>query len=110
LSDQNRTISFGLIVHDIIFTFNSGREACCFQIKKPELLATIVFYLQDPNRLYYEPWELRMFENIECEWPLFFCYLILDACFSGQKEAAANYTERLEEVNIELVSLDDGLS
>ncbi|ENN78641.1 hypothetical protein YQE_04903, partial [Dendroctonus ponderosae] len=22
---------------------------------------------EDPSRLYYEPWELRMFENIECE-------------------------------------------
>lgn len=29
---------------------------------------------EDVSRLYYERWELRMFENIECEWPLFFCY------------------------------------
>jgi phosphorylase kinase alpha/beta subunit len=32
-------------------------------------------------RLHYEPWELRLFENIECEWPLFFCYLIINYCF-----------------------------
>ncbi|KAJ1521683.1 hypothetical protein ONE63_003326 [Megalurothrips usitatus] len=55
---------------------------------------------EDPNRLYYEPWELRMFENIECEWPLFFCYLILDAFFMGQQEAAAKYTEKLESIII----------
>ncbi|KAG7187920.1 hypothetical protein KM043_013884 [Ampulex compressa] len=55
---------------------------------------------EDPNRLYYEPWELRMFENIECEWPLFFCYLILDYCFQGNKEAAAEYTTFLEEITI----------
>lgn len=27
---------------------------------------------EDSNRLYYEPWELQVFENIECEWPVFF--------------------------------------
>jgi len=41
---------------------------------------------EDPSRLYYEPSELKVFENIECEWPLFFCYLILDACFRGDRE------------------------
>lgn len=39
-----------------------------------------------------------MFENIECEWPMFFCYLIIDALFAGDKEAASEYIERLEEV------------
>ncbi|XP_071453051.1 probable phosphorylase b kinase regulatory subunit alpha isoform X3 [Hetaerina americana] len=60
---------------------------------------------EDPSRLYYEPWELRMFENIECEWPLFFCYLILDYCFSGNKEAVAEYAESLEEI---MVRQEDG--
>ncbi|XP_074037667.1 probable phosphorylase b kinase regulatory subunit alpha isoform X1 [Leptinotarsa decemlineata] len=55
---------------------------------------------EDPRRLYYEPWELRMFENIECEWPLFFCYLILDNCFRGNKEIAAKYTKQMEEIMI----------
>ncbi|KAJ4450779.1 hypothetical protein ANN_02209 [Periplaneta americana] len=55
---------------------------------------------EDPNRLYYEPWELRMFENIECDWPLFFCYLILDYCFQGNKNAVTEYTEALEEACI----------
>ena len=26
---------------------------------------------EDTKRLHYEPWELRVFDNIECEWPLF---------------------------------------
>ncbi|XP_066589862.1 probable phosphorylase b kinase regulatory subunit alpha isoform X2 [Prorops nasuta] len=55
---------------------------------------------EDPNRLYYEPWELRMFENIECEWPLFFCYLILDFCFQGNKEAVFEYSKQLEDITI----------
>lgn len=54
---------------------------------------------EDSNRLYYEPWELRMFENIECEWPLFFCYLIIDYCFQRNNDAATEYTEQLEEVH-----------
>lgn len=41
---------------------------------------------EDPSRLYYEPGELKVFENIECEWPLFFCYMILEACFRGNRE------------------------
>ena len=39
---------------------------------------------EDANRLYYEPFELRVFENIECEWPLFFCLLMLDFLFQGK--------------------------
>ncbi|KAL0839448.1 hypothetical protein ABMA28_016161 [Loxostege sticticalis] len=61
---------------------------------------------EDPNRLYYEPWELRMFENIECEWPLFFCYLILDYCFQGDKANVFDYMQRLEKV---MIKKDDGI-
>ncbi|CAK9801003.1 Probable phosphorylase b kinase regulatory subunit alpha [Anthophora plagiata] len=61
---------------------------------------------EDPNRLYYEPWELRMFENIECEWPLFFCYLIVDYCFQGNNEAVTEYTEQLEEI---MIKAEDGI-
>lgn len=38
---------------------------------------------QDPNRLHYDPAELKLFENIECEWPIFWTYLILDGIFAG---------------------------
>nr|XP_034174903.1 probable phosphorylase b kinase regulatory subunit alpha isoform X2 [Osmia lignaria] len=61
---------------------------------------------EDPNRLYYEPWELRMFENIECEWPLFFCYLIVDYCFQGNKEVVAEYSKQLEEI---MIKTEDGM-
>ncbi|VDN12885.1 unnamed protein product [Dibothriocephalus latus] len=54
--------------------------------------------LEDPRRLHYEPWELRMFEGIECEWPLFFTYLILGACFDGDRESAQRYLDQLEQV------------
>ncbi|XP_031338825.1 probable phosphorylase b kinase regulatory subunit alpha isoform X4 [Photinus pyralis] len=61
---------------------------------------------EDPRRLYYEPWELRMFENIECEWPLFFCYLILDYCFQRNKDVALEYTEQLEDI---MIRTEDGI-
>lgn len=47
-----------------------------------------------------------MFENIECEWPLFFCYLILDYCFQGNKEAVSVYTKYLEAI---MIKTEDGM-
>ena len=41
---------------------------------------------ENSSRLHYEPWELRLFENIECQWPLFYCFLILHYCFSGDDD------------------------
>ncbi|CAL8105071.1 unnamed protein product [Orchesella dallaii] len=61
---------------------------------------------EDPTRLYYEPWELRMFDNIECEWPLFYCSVIIDACFRNDQEALVHYSEALDEI---LIKTDDGL-
>lgn len=61
---------------------------------------------EDPTRLYYEPGELKVFENIECEWPLFYCYLVLDACFRGDKESANEYSDALDRV---MVKTEEGL-
>ncbi|XP_009072533.1 PREDICTED: phosphorylase b kinase regulatory subunit alpha, skeletal muscle isoform, partial [Acanthisitta chloris] len=55
---------------------------------------------EDPSRLYYEPAELKLFENIECEWPLFWAYLIIDGIFSGNMEQVQEYREALEGVLI----------
>lgn len=61
---------------------------------------------EDPSRLYYEPSELKVFENIECEWPLFYCYLILDSLFTGNLDKLEEYSEKLENL---LVKTEDGL-
>lgn len=61
---------------------------------------------EDPSRLYYESWELQHFENIECEWPLFLCYLVIDACFRGERLEVEEYCDALEQV---LLRTDDGL-
>ena len=57
--------------------------------------------IEDETRLYYEQAELRQFEHIECEWPLFFTYLYLDALLSDQPAVAARYREKLEAVIVE---------
>ncbi|XP_058835345.1 probable phosphorylase b kinase regulatory subunit alpha isoform X1 [Topomyia yanbarensis] len=61
---------------------------------------------EDVSRLYYEPWELRMFEKVESEWPLFFCYLILNKAFQNEKVDVAEYAQKLEDI---LVKTEEGM-
>lgn len=57
--------------------------------------------LEDGHRLHYEPWELKQFEHIESEWPLFFTYLLLDGIFRGDTEQVKDYQELLEPLLVE---------
>lgn len=57
--------------------------------------------LEDPTRLHYEPRELLQFEHIECEWPLFFTYSLLDAVFRGDRAQIATYQAKLEAVLVD---------
>ncbi|CAA9383339.1 Phosphorylase kinase alpha subunit [uncultured Leptolyngbya sp.] len=57
--------------------------------------------LEDTSRLHYEPWELKQFEHIECEWPLFFTYLLLDAVFRGDRDQIQDYQARLQAVLVD---------
>ncbi|HET9523762.1 MAG TPA: glycoside hydrolase family 15 protein [Terrimicrobiaceae bacterium] len=52
--------------------------------------------LEDHSRLHYEASELKVFEHVECEWPLFFSYLLLDAHYREDVELAADYRRRLQ--------------
>ena len=51
---------------------------------------------EDSSRLHYEPWELRVFENIECQWPMFLCYCIINSYFLGDYEEADRCSKHLE--------------
>ena len=57
--------------------------------------------IEDATRLHYEPKELKQFEHIECEWPLFFTYLMLDALFRGDRAQADDYHQRLQPLFVE---------
>lgn len=50
---------------------------------------------QDPSRLHYDPAELKLFENIECEWPVFWTYLILDGIFAEDQVQVLKTTHAL---------------
>ncbi len=56
--------------------------------------------LEDPQRLHYESEELKKFENVESEWPLFFAYLMLDGCFFGDDAQVKTYAEKLEQIAV----------
>ena len=57
--------------------------------------------LEDDTRLHYEPSELQKFRNIESEWPLFFCYLYLDALMRNDLTAAQDWRNKLTPLFIE---------
>jgi phosphorylase kinase alpha/beta subunit len=57
--------------------------------------------LEDGYRLHYDPTELKQFKDIECEWPLFFAYLLLNNLFEGKAEAATKYRNKLEALLVE---------
>jgi phosphorylase kinase alpha/beta subunit len=57
--------------------------------------------LEDPNRLHYDPHELKQFEHIESEWPLFFTYLLLNNLFLGKTVEANYYREALDRLAIQ---------
>ncbi|KAM4796333.1 phosphorylase b kinase regulatory subunit alpha, liver isoform [Rhinophrynus dorsalis] len=78
-----------------ILTKLQGRYGCCRFLrdgyKTPK---------EDPTRLHYDSTELKLFENIECEWPVFWTYLLIDGVFSGNQVQVQEYREALEGVLI----------
>jgi phosphorylase kinase alpha/beta subunit len=57
--------------------------------------------IEDQQRLHYEPEEMLQFEHIECEWPLFFTYLLLFHLFRGNEAEAKIYRQKLESLLID---------
>uniref|UniRef100_A0A4W6CAC0 Phosphorylase b kinase regulatory subunit n=1 Tax=Lates calcarifer TaxID=8187 RepID=A0A4W6CAC0_LATCA len=72
-----------------------GRFGCCRFIRDGYHCPK-----EDPSRLHYDPAELKLFENIECEWPVFWTYLILDGIFAGDQVQVQEYREALEGILI----------
>ncbi|MDT4332265.1 glycoside hydrolase family 15 protein [Methylomonas sp. MED-D] len=57
--------------------------------------------IEDHQRLHYEPSELKQFMDIECEWPLFFSYLLLNRLFARDADGVGDYRRRLEHLLVE---------
>nr|XP_055232668.1 phosphorylase b kinase regulatory subunit alpha, liver isoform isoform X16 [Gorilla gorilla gorilla] len=77
-----------------LFGAHGGRKSVI------HVLPDEVEHCQDPNRLHYDPAELKLFENIECEWPVFWTYFIIDGVFSGDAVQVQEYREALEGILI----------
>ncbi|KAF9116148.1 hypothetical protein BGX27_004488 [Mortierella sp. AM989] len=63
--------------------------------------------LENTGRLHYDPQELKIFEDIECEWPLFFTYFILDGLFNENEDQVEEYRAKLEPLIIDSATLVD---
>ncbi|KAJ3070694.1 hypothetical protein HDU98_006295 [Podochytrium sp. JEL0797] len=61
--------------------------------------------LEDTHRLHYDAHELKIFEGIECEWPLFYTYMILDGLFRNDGKQVAEYRDLLEPLLVESSSI-----
>ncbi|XP_058638451.1 phosphorylase b kinase regulatory subunit beta isoform X2 [Onychostoma macrolepis] len=51
---------------------------------------------EDKNRRHYKPAEMKLFDGIECEFPLFFIYMMIDGVFRGNPAQVKEYQELLE--------------
>uniref|UniRef100_A0A670YIC0 Phosphorylase b kinase regulatory subunit n=1 Tax=Pseudonaja textilis TaxID=8673 RepID=A0A670YIC0_PSETE len=63
-----------------IITKLQGRYGCCRFLRDGYKTPR-----EDPNRLHYDPAELKLFENIECEWPVFWTYFLIDGVFNDDR-------------------------
>ncbi|XP_064016390.1 phosphorylase b kinase regulatory subunit beta isoform X2 [Pogoniulus pusillus] len=52
--------------------------------------------LEDKTRRYYKPAEIKLFDGIECEFPLFFIYMIIDGVFRGNPAQVKEYQDLLD--------------
>ena len=52
-------------------------------------------HIEDRTRCHYLPAELKKFDGIESEWPVFFGYLLIDAKFRGNDQLVSQYRDKL---------------
>ncbi|XP_069746352.1 phosphorylase b kinase regulatory subunit alpha, liver isoform-like isoform X2 [Narcine bancroftii] len=88
-------ISLVNVTKNEIITKLQGRYGCCRFLRDGYKTPR-----EDPNRLHYDSGELQLFENIECEWPVFWTYLLIDGVFKEDKVQVEEYREALEEILI----------
>ncbi|XP_068601179.1 phosphorylase b kinase regulatory subunit beta [Brachionichthys hirsutus] len=53
---------------------------------------------EDQNRRYYKPAEMKLFDGIECEFPIFFIYMMIDGVFRGNTSQVKEYQDLLEPI------------
>uniref|UniRef100_A0A4W6G193 Phosphorylase b kinase regulatory subunit n=1 Tax=Lates calcarifer TaxID=8187 RepID=A0A4W6G193_LATCA len=53
---------------------------------------------EDKKRRYYKPAEMKLFDGIECEFPIFFIYMMIDGVFRGNQAQVKEYQDLLEPI------------
>lgn len=53
--------------------------------------------LENPNKKFYENGETKNYESIECEWPIFYLFLIIDGVFKGIHSQVEEYCSLAKE-------------
>ncbi|XP_015430150.1 PREDICTED: probable phosphorylase b kinase regulatory subunit beta [Dufourea novaeangliae] len=53
--------------------------------------------LESKDRRYYKSGEIKEFDNIECEWPLFYIFMIIDGVFKTLPDQVEEYQNLLKE-------------
>ncbi|KAF4090888.1 hypothetical protein AMELA_G00030670 [Ameiurus melas] len=53
---------------------------------------------EDVNRRYYRPAEMKLFDGIECEFPIFFIYMMIDGVFRGNTAQVKEYDDLLQAI------------
>jgi phosphorylase kinase alpha/beta subunit len=57
--------------------------------------------IEDSSKLHYDPSELKAFEHIESEWPLFFTYFLIDAHLRNDQSSVEKYRAKLEKLFVD---------
>ncbi|KAL7671522.1 hypothetical protein ACOME3_006418 [Neoechinorhynchus agilis] len=52
--------------------------------------------LEDKTRPLYRADEVKNFDGIECQWPLFYAQMVIDACFRENEETREEYMRKLQ--------------
>uniref|UniRef100_A0A8C7DMX0 Phosphorylase b kinase regulatory subunit n=1 Tax=Oncorhynchus kisutch TaxID=8019 RepID=A0A8C7DMX0_ONCKI len=50
---------------------------------------------EDKNRRHYKPAEMKLFDGIECEFPIFFIFMMIDGVFRGNNAQVKEYQDLL---------------
>ncbi|XP_014223214.1 probable phosphorylase b kinase regulatory subunit beta isoform X2 [Trichogramma pretiosum] len=53
--------------------------------------------IEDPERRYYKPGEIKDYDHIECEWPIFYIFMIIDGVFNTLPEQVEEYQRLLKD-------------
>ncbi|KAJ3015878.1 hypothetical protein HKX48_004326 [Thoreauomyces humboldtii] len=63
--------------------------------------------LENSTRLHYDPAELKIFEGVESEWPLFYTYMILDGLFREDSEQVQLYRRKLDPLLVDSAAVEN---